>query len=217
MICTNTCTWSVAYLSRVAFSLCLAAAVSVPKKQVRIPQNNSSRAAQRDDATFSKVATKWQEQRKSAIMQQLSFGGHTEASRAPSGIQQPLLHAMHTLNRWLRGFADLAGYARQSGLSASVVPIISTPVATARQAPEAAEPERRQQNLDVDMEAPPGQEDMAVRVGLLTLTRMQRNRMNFAANSIGNTSIDLCIQCIMCAGRYWWSVDLYLHRDGYAC
>lgn len=190
MIWSNTCPWIAAYLSRVEFSLCLAAAVSVPKKQVPIPQNNSSRAAQREDATFSKVATKWQEQRKSAIMQQLSFGGHTEASRAPSGIQQPLLHAMHTLKRWLRVFAGLAGHARQPGLSASVVPIISTPVATARQAPEAAEPKRRPQNLDIDAEAPPDREDIVVRAGLFVLTCMQMNRTNSTADSVGTTSSD---------------------------
>ena len=61
-----------------------------------------STAGVRADATFRKVAIKWQEQRKSALLQQQSFSADEPSTRL-SVIRQPLTHVATAFRRWVSG------------------------------------------------------------------------------------------------------------------
>lgn len=101
------------------------------------PKQGNSSAQRQDTPTFKKVATKWQEQRKSAMIQQLSFNS-PEASTRLSGAPQPLRHTFQTLWRWMRGETGPPGWARRPPSTASVVPVRKAANADALQALEAA-------------------------------------------------------------------------------
>eukprot|EP00892_Ulva_mutabilis_P001042 jgi/Ulvmu1/10939/UM007_0118.1 len=79
-------------------------------------QKRHSTAALRSDATFRKVATKWHEQRKSALMlQQQSFNACTDPPGPLAIIRQPLSYHVKRLRHWVSSNGEARSPSRPGG------------------------------------------------------------------------------------------------------